>query len=439
MSEPAKAIKDSGKAADAVATGVRPGSPDEAAPPARDWKTTFRHITNTSTVTVILAVVVALVIGAIMIAASDSKVQQAATYLFGRPGDFFAAVGHSVGGAYSALFQGAVFNLHATSSGAFLLPLTNSIAYATPLIFAGLALAMGFRGGLFNIGGQGQITLGAVLCAYIGFGLHLPAGLHVILALVGAFVGGAIWGFIPGILKAVAGANEVIVTIMLNAIAGFLISYLLTLKAFKVPGSNNPISPIVDKNAQYPSFFGTSIDVGFILAVAAAVGVWWLMERSTLGFRIRAVGENRSAAKTAGMSVSMTYVWLMIIGGGLCGLAATSPLMSHPAQALSAGVASTFGFDAITVALLGRSKPLGVVFAGLLFGGLRAGGYMMQAGTGTPIDIILVLQSVIVLLIAAPPLVKAIFRLPDPERRKRVKAIKTAPVVPAGLKTEVAA
>jgi len=408
-------------------------------PAPRDWRGTFRRVTNTSAVTVFLAIVVALVIGAILIAGSNTQVQQTATYLFARPGDFFAALGHAVGGAYAALFQGAVINVHATTASGVFLPLTNSIAYSTPLIFAGLALAIGFRGGLFNIGGQGQITLGAILCAYIGFTWHLPAGLHVIAAIIGAFVGGAIWGLIPGLLKALAGANEVIVTIMLNSISGFLISYLMGLQAFRKPGSNNPISPIVDANAQYPDFFGTSIDVGFLLAIVAAVGVWWLMERSTLGFRIRAVGQNRFAAQTAGMNVPMTYVWVMVIGGGLCGLAATSPLLSHPPQALAVGVASTFGFDAITVALLGRSKPLGTVLAGLLFGALRAGGYIMQAATGTPIDIILVLQAVIVLLIAAPPLVKAIFRLPDPERRHKVKPprpTQARPSEPVGLVAE---
>ena len=426
---------------DTTAAAVASDTAETAAEtPALDWKTTFRNITNTSAVTVVLAIVVALVIGAILIAASNAKVQTTAGYLAARPSDFFAAVGSSVGGAYSALFQGAVFNLHATTFGGFLLPLTNTIAYSTPLIFAGLALGIGFRGGMFNIGGQGQIILGAVLCAYIGFAWHLPAGLHLVVAIIGAFVGGALWGFIPGILKALAGANEVIVTIMLNSISGFLISYLLTLRAFKLPGSNVPKSPIVDLNAQYPDFFGTSIDVGFLLAIVTAVGVWWLMERSTLGFRIRTVGLNRNAALTAGMNVRATYVWVMVIGGGLCGLAATSPLLAHPAQALTAGVASTFGFDAITVALLGRSKPLGTVLAGLLFGGLRAGGYLMQAGTGTPIDIILVLQAVIVLLIAAPPLVRAIFRLPDPERRKRVRVAKpSAGVVDVKLATGVAA
>jgi simple sugar transport system permease protein len=263
--------------------------------------------------------------------------------------------------------------------------------------------------------------MGATLCGFIGFTWHLPPGLHLVVCLLGAFIGGAIWGFIPGILKAVTGANEVIVTIMLNSVAVYLLSYLLTLRVFRSPGSFMPISPAVDVSARFPHFFGTAIDLGFVLALLAAFAVWWMMERSTLGFRIRAVGESNDAARTAGMSVAASYVWVMVIAGGLAGLAATSQLLSGGSQQLNGDIASTFGFDAITVALLGRSKPVGTVLAGLLFGGLRAGGYIMQSGTGTPIDIILILQSVIVLLIAAPPLVRAIFRLPDPERRPKAK------------------
>ncbi|MCL1906902.1 MAG: ABC transporter permease [Propionibacteriaceae bacterium] len=381
--------------------------------PTRNWGQTWTKVASSSALTSFLAIVVALLIGAILIAAADSGVQQAGHYLFARPGDFFSALGKSIGGAYSALFEGAIFN-----SRQLFMPLTKTIAYSVPLIFAGLALGMGFRAGLFNIGAQGQIILGATLCGYLGFGVNLPGGLHLIVCLLGAFIGGALWGFIPGILKAKTGANEVIVTIMLNSVAVFLLGWLLTLKAFQIPGSSNPVSPKMNPTARFPHIIG-NIDLGFLLALLAAVAVWWMMERSTLGFRIRAVGENPDAGRTAGMNVAMSYVWVMIIGGGLAGLAATSQLLSDPSQQLNINVAATLGFDAITVALLGRSKPLGTIFAGLLFGGLRAGGYIMQAKTGTPIDIILVLQSVIVLLIAAPPLVRAIFRLPDPERQRQ--------------------
>jgi simple sugar transport system permease protein len=382
-----------------------------------------------SVMTSFLAVVVALVIGAILIAAADSGVQSSAAYLFARPGDFFTEVGNTVAGAYSALFQGAVFNISSSYTvGAFLAPLWDTVAMSVPLIFAGLGLGIGFRAGLFNIGAQGQIILGAVLCGYIGFSWHLPVVLHLIVCVLGALIGGALWGFIPGLLKAKTGANEVIVTIMLNSIAAFFLGWLLTLNAFRRPGSNNPVSPAVDASARFPSFFGTAVNLGFLLAIAAAFGVWWLMERSTLGFRIRAVGANQDAARTAGMSVASSTIWVMVIAGALAGLAATSQLLASPEQQLNADIAGSFGFDAITVALLGRSKPVGTVLAGLLFGGLQAGGYLMQSSTGTPIDVILVLQSVIVLLIAAPPLVRAIFRLPDPDRRRKKQLKRTKPV-----------
>ncbi|MCL1838716.1 MAG: ABC transporter permease [Propionibacteriaceae bacterium] len=389
----------------------------------RDWRRVFFKIINGSWLTSLLAVVIALLLGAILIAAAKPEVQTAATYLFARPSDFFVAVWNAVSSAYSALFQGAVFNFQTSkTTGEIFAPLLTSIKMSTPLIFAGLGLSIGFRAGLFNIGAQGQIMLGGMVCAYLGFTFQMPYVIHLAVCLLGAFIGGAAWGFIPGVLKAKTGANEVIVTIMLNSVAIYFLGWLLTLDAFQKPGQNNPISPAVAATARFPHFFDTAVDLGFVLALLAAFGVWWLMERSTLGFRIRTVGQNPTAARTAGMNVETSYIWVLVIAGGLAGLAATSQLLSTPDQQLTASVAGTFGFDAITVALLGRSKPLGTVLAGLLFGGLQAGGYLMQARTSTPIDVILVLQSVIVLMIAAPPLIRAIFRLPDPDRRRKKQA-----------------
>ena len=396
--------------------------PVVVAKPQKGWREVGRGIAQGPALTSVLAVIIALVVGAVLIAAADDQVQATAGYLFARPGDFFAAVGGKIGGAYSALFQGAVFNISGSYTvGDFFRPLSGTIGQAVALIFAGLGLGIGFRAGLFNIGGQGQIIMGAILCGYIGFTWHLPVGIHLVVCILAAFLGGAAWGFIPGILKAKTGANEVIVTIMLNSISSFFLAWVLTNTAFKKPGSNNPVSPVVASTARYPSLFGTEANLGFVLALAAAVGVWWLMERSTLGFAIRAVGANPTAAATAGLSVARATVWTLVLAGGLAGLAATSQLLSTSSQQLNSNVAGTFGFDAITVALLGRSKPGGIVAAGLLFGALKSGGYLMQARTDTPIDVVLVLQSVIVLMIAAPPLVRAIFRLPDPERRPRTK------------------
>jgi general nucleoside transport system permease protein len=362
----------------------------------------------------VLAIVLALVLSGVLIAAADKAVQDSAAYLFARPADFFGAVWSSVSSAYLALFHGAIFDPTASTFARTIRPITETMTVSVPLIFAGLGLGIGFRAGLFNIGAQGQIILGAVFAGYVGFALDLPPVVHVVLAVVAAAIGGGLWAGIAGVLKARTGANEVIVTIMLNNIAVYLVAFLLTTTAFQRGDSNNPISPPIKANALLPLLFGPEyrLHAGFPLAIAAAFGVWWLMNRSTIGFQFRAVGSNSSAARVAGISVNAAYVWVMVVAGALAGLGGAAQVLGTE-KVLTAGVAASFGFDAITVALLGRSKPLGTVLAGLLFGALRAGGFAMQARTGTPIDIVLVVQSLIVLFIAAPPLVRAVFRLPE--------------------------
>jgi simple sugar transport system permease protein len=389
----------------------------------------LKEIMSGSWLVSVLAVVLALVVGAILIAAADPNVQKAAGYLFARPADFFEAVWSVISAAYSALFQGAIFNFSAWTVTGAIEPLTDTLTASVPLIFAGLGLAIGFRAGMFNIGGQGQIILGAVLCGWVGFALHLPVVLHLIACVIGAIIGGAAWGFIPGFLKAKTGANEVITTIMLNWIAFYGVSFLLNQSFFQRPGANNPQSPLIDANAQYPLIFGPNFTthLGFVLALGAVWFTWWLLERSTLGFKFRALGENPEAAKTAGINISSTYIWVMVIAGAMSGLAASAQVMGTE-KSITAGIAGSIGVDAITVALLGRSRPIGTLLAGLLFGALKAGGYVMQVTTGTSIDVILVLQSVIVLLIAAPPLVRAVFRTPDPEKvhQEVIQATKAA-------------
>jgi simple sugar transport system permease protein len=325
------------------------------------------------------------------------------------------------------MFQGAIFNSNAPTWAEKFQPFTQTLTSATPLIFAGLGLGIGFRAGLFNIGAQGQMIMGALLGGYIGFAWHLPVGLHLLLAILGTMIGGALWGFIPGVLKAKTGAHEVITTIMLNYVALNLVRFALQQDAFQRPGSDFPKSPIVDTSAQYPLLFGWTGDtsirlhLGFVLALFAAWGVWWLMERSTWGFQFRAVGANSNAAKTAGMSIARTYVLVMVVAGALAGLAGSAQVLGTE-KALSDGVAASYGFDAITVALLGRSRPLGTVMAAILFGALRAAGPTLQAQAGLPSDIVLVIQALIVLFIAAPPLVRFLFRLPEPTREEVVTA-----------------
>lgn len=388
----------------------------------------LREMLESSWLVSVLAVVLALVLSAVLIAAADSAVQDTASYLFARPADFLTAVWDAVWGAYVALFQGAVFDPTAPTFVRAIRPLTETMTWSVPLILAGLGLGIGFRAGMFNIGAQGQIILGAVFAGYIGFAFQLPLGLHLLLAVIGSMIGGGLWAGIAGLLKARTGANEVIVTIMLNNIAIYLVGYLLTTTAFQREGSNNPISPPLHDSALYPLLLGSSFRLhgGFIVAILAAFFVWWLMNRSTIGFAFRAVGSNPSAARTAGINVNSMYLWVMVVAGALAGLAGSAQVLGTE-KVLTAGIAASFGFDAITVALLGRSKPLGTFLAGLLFGALRAGGFAMQARTGTPIDIVLVVQSLVVLLIAAPPLVRAVFRLPSPGGR--AAAPTAAPVV----------
>ncbi|WP_234986599.1 ABC transporter permease [Demequina sp. NBRC 110055] len=397
-------------------------APQQPQTPSRA-KQVLREILESSTLVVIMAVVASLIIGAILIVIADEDVRTASAYFFSRPGDTLSAMWDAIWGAYTAMFQGAIYNTRADTFAAAIKPFTQTLTMATPLIFAGLGLGIGFRAGLFNIGAQGQIIIGATLGGWVGFAWDLPGFTHLLVAVIGCALGGAIWGFIPGFLKARTGAHEVIVTIMLNYVALNLLSYLLSLEAFQREGQNNPISPTVAENAQYPLLLGSQFPLhwGFVLAIACAFGVWWLMERSTLGFEFRAVGANPRAARTAGMSVAKGTILVMVIAGALAGLAGSAQVLGTEKN-LTLDIAGSIGFDAITVALLGRSRPLGTVLAAILFGGLKASGPSLQVLAGLPVDIVFVIQATIVLFIAAPPLVRSIFRLPAPAHEKEVAA-----------------
>ena len=375
----------------------------------------LRRVLSSNAMVSVLAVLLALIVGGILIAATDEEVGAAAGYFFNRPMDLISAAWSAATGAYAALFQGAVLNFEAESFTRLIYPLTQTLTVATPLILAGLGVAVAFRTGLFNIGAQGQILIGATMAAWVGFTVHLPAGLHLLLVIIAGALGGALWAGIAGVLKARTGAHEVIVTIMLNYVAINLVLFLLNTPSFQRPGSTNPISPQLDRTALFPPLLGETFRLhwGFVLAVLATVFIWWLMNRSTVGFELRAVGANPSAARNSGISTTKGYVVVMLVAGALSGLAGVAQVAGTE-KVLTSGVAASFGFDAITVALLGRSSPWGTFAAGLLFGAFRAGGVTMQTNTGTSIDIVLVVQSLIVLFIAAPPLVRSLFRIPAP-------------------------
>lgn len=389
---------------------------------ATEKPSTFARIAGGNIGLSIGAALAAFIVGGILIAFTDPATQKAAGYFFARPMDAISAGWSAATDAYMALLQGSIYNPNGKTFAQQIRPITETLTMATPLIFAGLAIALSFRAGLFNIGAQGQIILGAIVSGWVALNAGLPLPLMIPLVLIGGLIGGAIWGGIIGVLKAKTGAHEVILSIMMNYIAANLLTYLLKTPVLQREGSANPISDQVGANAIFPLILGPSfrLHLGFIVAVLAVIFVSWILNRSTIGFRLRAVGANPNAARTAGISVASGYIIVMALSGALAGLAGTAQV-SGTEKVLSTGVAGSLGFDAITVALLGRSTPWGTFFAALLFGAFRAGGVSMQISTGTDIDIVLVLQALIVLFIAAPPLVRSLFRLPDPTGKPKKK------------------
>jgi general nucleoside transport system permease protein len=381
---------------------------------------------NALTVTV-LAVVVAIVAGGLLNAFTNTTVLHAWGNLFSAPGHAFASAWDTAASAYVALFEGSVFNPHTVAAlfqqasfmtavhdgylSAVFNPLSETAVSATPLILAGLAVALPYQAGLFNIGGQSQFIGGAIVCTYLGYGVAMPPVIHPIVCVLGAFAGGAVIGWVAGELKATTGAHEVITTIMLNYVMAYLLSYLLY-KLMQRPGRTDLISPFIASDAHLPLLFGTHlrINAAFLLALACAVAVWWLLRRTTVGFQFRSIGANPRAARVAGMNVERSWALVMLLAGGLAGLAA-SAVVQGTDFSLNFQSYGTYGIDAITVALLGRGRPGGVVAAGLLFGALHAGSPLMQSATSTPVEIVLVIQALIVLFVAAPPLIRAMFRL----------------------------
>jgi len=405
-----------------------PGPSGDAAGPrrSRSWLTVgvlLQAITQgSSAVVTILAIFLALVVGGVLIVFSDPVVTRAWSSLFVDPGYTFSQTWDSVSFAYSQMFEGAILNpstvsaaFHGGSIAAIFYPLSSTCAQATPLILTGLSVAIAFRCGLFNIGAAGQWVGGAVVATWLGFGVSLPPVIHVVVCVIGAFVGGAVIGWFVGLLKARTGAHEVIVTIMLNYVMYDLLSYLLSHPAMlQQPGQTNEIAPFIDNDANLAHVGGPppQVGIGFLIAVAAALACAWLLSRTTTGFQFRTVGASPSAARTAGINVERSWILVMLIGGGLAGLSAAAVVLGTNTQ-LTYNSYGTYGSDGITVALLGRARPIGVVWAGLLFGALHVGGTYVEAATlgQVPADIVQVLEGLIVLFVAAPALIRAVFRL----------------------------
>ncbi|HEY5901947.1 MAG TPA: ABC transporter permease [Anaerolineales bacterium] len=373
----------------------------------------------------LLAVFTGLVVGAVIIAVSNDAAIAAWRNFFSAPGAAFKATWAAVSVSYGALLRGAVgspaevfkaFGAYfATGDPAQLYkaiyPISESLVASTPYILAGLAVAIGFRAGLFNIGAEGQLMMGSLAAAFVGYSLKgWPAYIHLPLALLGGSLAGAVWAAIPGYLRARFGAHEVVNTIMMNWIAFRLSDWLLfgPMRASSV----RPVTPNVETSAELPHFFPDPLrfNWGFILALAMAVLVYWFLFKTTRGFEVRSVGANSDAAKYAGMSVERNIVLVMALSGALAGLAGTVQVLGVD-HWVGVGFSAGYGFDSIALALLGDSHPLGVVLASLLFGLLRSGATNMQSVSRIPIAIISVIQGMVIIFVAAPAIIRWIYRI----------------------------
>ncbi len=310
-----------------------------------------------------------------------------------------------IAATYGGLLDGALFKQYAFA---------NTLVSAIPLIFTGLALAFGFRTGVFNIGAPGQFLLGAVFAVYVGYAIPLPPVIHPIVALLAGALGGGLWGAIPGFLKARFGSHEVINTIMLNYLAYFLTDWLIK-NPMKDPSPSLIRTPEILPTAELPRFYDR-LHVGLFLALLAAFGVWWLLNKTTFGFELRTVGSNPEAAKYAGMKLGWLTVMSLALSGALAGLGGAVQILGVD-RAMPVLYTSDYGFDAIPVALLGQNQPLGVVLSAILFGALRNGSDLMQLRSGGAVskEVIFIVQGVILLFVAAPSIVRWLYRLRLPQ------------------------
>lgn len=287
--------------------------------------------------------------------------------------------------------------------------IVNTLVSTTPLLLGGLAVAIGFKAGLFNIGAKGQFLMGALGAVAVGVAVSdAPPPIAIPVALAGGMLAGAAWGFLPGFLKAVSGAHEVVTTIMLNYVASSVLAWAVT-GPLAVPRSPSPVTYAVG-NAAYPILIGRNGHLGILVAAAAVFVIWWLLYRTTLGFEIRTVGASPDAARYAGMRPRLLIILTMSMSGLLAGAAGAGVVLGITHE-MNSTFDTSVGFDAIAVALLARSNPLAVPFAALLFGAMRAGSGLMQIRAGIPVELIDVIQAMILLFLVAGPALQRLFRM----------------------------
>lgn len=374
----------------------------------------------------LLAVVLGFLVGAAFMIGSNPQFIEGLGYFFSRPTDSLTAAWAVVSDGYGALFRGAIYNADADTLEKAIRPLTETLRLGAPLIAAGLGIGLTFRVGLFNIGGTGQLIFGMIFATFVSTRLEMPFGIHMIVAVIAGIVGATALGALVGFLKARTGAHEVILTIMLNYIALYFFTFLMRNPDLlqEESATGNPKADGAAETAILPKLFGDAFSVhwGLILALVAVVVYWWLMERSTIGFRLRMVGHNPDAARTAGISVERTYILAMGLSAAFVGIAGANQALGSPIGVTPSSHAN-IGFDAITVALLGGSSAPGILLAGLLFGAFKAGSASMQV-IGISPEVLGIVQGAIVLFIAAPPLIRALFGLPKPQTTNALGAIR---------------
>jgi ABC-type uncharacterized transport system permease subunit len=403
---------------------------DVAVAPARPRRRSLwsRFSAKSPVVLALLALVLGFLIGALVIIFSTSAVLDAWRGIFHSWDGLFHALNvtfNNVGAAYRDMFTGSVVDppqfWHSLTTGKqwdySLTPISETCTYATPLIIASIAVGIAFQTGVFNIGANGQAIMGGIAGAAAGSLVQLPAIIHIPFTLLAGVIGGLVIGAIPGLLKAYTGAHEVIVTLMLNYVIAFFLIFALLSTALQQPFQSNDISRTMHSSAQLAPLFGTAsglrVSYGVFIAAAVVIFAWWLLDRSSIGFDFRVTGANPHAARASGINARRVVVLVFLVSGGLAGLAGVVQVASttHYIDGNFLIGNAGIGFTAITVALLGRNRPMGIVWGSLLFAALGVGGRQMQAATGIPLDLATIIQSVVVLFVASPVLVKEIFRL----------------------------
>jgi len=303
-----------------------------------------------------------------------------------------AATGHSPLEAYGTMLIGAFGDIYGIGQ---------TLTQATPILFTALAFLLAFKCGLFNLGAEGQLLMGGFFAAVVGISLTgLPVFIHLPLALLAGVLGGALWGFIPAVLKARLGAHEVITTMMSSYVALYVTSYFVNYP-LKAPGWVSQTIPVAS-SAELPRLLPvTQLSAAFILSIVAAVATAYLLDRTTIGYEIRAIGLNPTASENAGISTKKGMILALVISGAIAGVGGAGEILGVHRRFID-GFSPGYGWDGLAVALIGGLNPLGSIIAAILFGAIRSGGINMNVSTGVPLDIINVLQALVVLFVAAP-------------------------------------